>query len=421
MLRHVNGKYRNWLLLGGTVVIILFFWESTNRTHRQKVFENIYTTVRCSGDCCAPTYQNRSCVWHNLYFHGGKFYALMNNFGPQNKSQYATLIMNRNPIATATNLSGLVDSAQNQTYYWKASEPFFPEALNVNDHDAVSAILYNLEIKEGLHIFYHRFFPQNWGHGVLDDLLPAFHAMLQLGFSASSPFRSLLWSQKGASGPSDDGRQGWSSEEVLEAFGGKKMEWPLVDWSKSRWIRIETLIVGTSQKGQRCMTQNYEIPGVELDLLRLFRDRVYRGFGMPPPDSRTSSMQGRAEGGSKLKIFLIKNKRNLGDLDEHAKQIRAAIPNTHVRVLDYEQYPSFKKQLQLFWSLDVYITGPGTAITPSFLLPDGGVVVNLGGLTDHFVAWNNSALSNNSLVSRTSVDFMEEYIGMFFQVGGRGL
>jgi len=97
----------------------------------------------------------------------------------------------------------------------------------------------------------------------------------------------------------------------------------------------------------------------------------------------------------KLKVFIAKNKREMGNLDLHAHAIRQALPGVHARVLDFDQYTNFRKQLQLFWTMDVYITGPGTSITPSFLLPDGSVVINLGAVTKG---------------EKQSIDFMEEYI-----------
>ena len=36
----------------------------------------LHTRVTCNGECCEPLRRDRVCVFHNIYFHDGEFWAL---------------------------------------------------------------------------------------------------------------------------------------------------------------------------------------------------------------------------------------------------------------------------------------------------------------------------------------------------------
>ena len=79
-----------------------------------------------------------------------------------------------------------------------------------------------------------------------------------------------------------------------------------------------------------------------------------------------------------LNAVIIVNKRDLGNLAEYARVISSNInASISARVVDLGSL-GLCNQLEIFGNTDIYISGVGTALTSSFLLPDGAVVVNLG-------------------------------------------
>lgn len=225
----------------------------------------------------------------------------------------------------------------------------------------------NTTTKTGTYLFLTRSTPFNWGHTVLDDLLPIYHSLLEHNFPHNLSFTIV---NHVFDRPSADST---SNEEILKIFSGNDLQWSGF-YPQDVWICFEKFIVGSSQKGARSVNKNYQINGEKLGLLHFFRNRFYERYNLTAPMTRNSSLGNRAINTTLNAIFIV-NKRDLGSIDAHVQAINGGVRASKV---DLSHIP-FAQQLVIFRTTDIYISGVGTAITACFLLPDGAIVINLGG------------------------------------------
>jgi hypothetical protein len=260
----------------------------------------------------------------------------------------------------------------------------------------------------------------NIGHSLFDALYPAYVALIRFPPRHLRPFRILC---------TIDECQTCSDEDIFSRFAGLGIikHYVLNDISNGNWFVFDELVMGSGMMCQRCTQPNLQLPGgVELDGSRLFRDRMYVQHGIIPPARR---QRHSAEGRNRhdvLRGYIIDNKRytetdrkEINDAIEEINNYTIAhqnegiiniskldYPLINVSFLYYDQIKARKRkssrfnatridarsptyelkenyfmtQLRLMRTMDIHITGPGTGQMYQTFLPDGSVVVNVGGL-----------------------------------------
>ncbi|CAF2740415.1 unnamed protein product [Rotaria sp. Silwood2] len=260
----------------------------------------------------------------------------------------------------------------------------------------------------------------NIGHSLFDGLYPAYVALIHFPPRHLQPFRLLC---------AIDECKTCQDEDILNRFAGLGIikHYVLNDMSNGSWFVFDEFVMGGGMMCQRCTQPNLQLPGgVELDGSRLFRDRLYAQHGVIPPTRRYKhSAEGRNQH-DVLHAYVMDNKR-FTDIDR--KEINAAINEinnytiahqnksiTDINKLDWPlinvshvYYDSIKgrkrtsswfnetpidarsptyelietyftRQLRLLRTTDIQITGPGTGSMYQSFVPDGSVIINVGGL-----------------------------------------
>lgn len=168
--------------------------------------------------------------------------------------------------------------------------------------------------------------------------------------------------------------------------------------SSSEWLLLDELIVGSGNEGEYVSntvlpaTQSVDlIPGG--DVLLAFRERLYQAHGVIPPLRRSRSDENRTSA-KPLEVLITGNQRDTPKLLE-AFQGTAAYLNSqgsktsegvaamlrrhlNVRFVSWEDLQPWGEQLKVLKDIDILVSGIGSALFYSLLLPDGAAVVNLG-------------------------------------------
>ncbi|CAF2806442.1 unnamed protein product [Rotaria sp. Silwood2] len=260
----------------------------------------------------------------------------------------------------------------------------------------------------------------NIGHTLFDGLYPAYIALIRFPPRHLHPFRLLC---------AIDECKTCRDEDIFNRFAGLGIikHYVLNDMSNGSWFVFDEFVMGDGMMRQRCTQPNLQLPGgVELDGSRLFRDRLYAQHGVIPPTRRYKHS---AEGRNRhdvLHAYVMGNKR-FTDIDK--KEINAAIneinnytilhqnksitdinkldwPLLHVSRVYYSLIKGRKRtsswfnatpidarsptyelietyfthQLRLLRTMDIQIIAPGTGAMYQSFVPDGSVVINVGGL-----------------------------------------
>lgn len=347
-----------------------------------------FTTVECLGNCCDGDDQSRSCKWSNLYYQeGGGYFAVFDpNSEQPDESDTAVFLYTRNPRYRAA------PANKTSVYTWK--QPFSPKRLNASDFQSIVGSC-RIKRKSGLHNHLVRMTAQNWGHAVLDELLPVYTVMLRHNEDYDANFTLVAAEEDGPHNHDHKTKPSlfrfestMHTEKVLTTFSGNGFLWP-ISFDRGSWHCYERFITGVGQLGARSLMQQYQMNVRSADgsnVLKMFRNRFYTRSNLSVPLKRHSSMDLR-NATTKLNSIIITNKRNLGNLDQHTAAINSLKgANISARKVDLARM-SLHEQLQLFSQTDIYISGVGTALTGCFLLPDGAVVANLGDVDQGIVGY----------------------------------
>ncbi|CAF1324267.1 unnamed protein product [Rotaria sp. Silwood1] len=277
------------------------------------------------------------------------------------------------------------------------------------------------KVLPGVTLFLHFPWLGNIGHTLFDALYPAYTAIIPFPPRHLQPFRLLS---------AIDECTHCHYEDILNRFSGLGImkHYVLNNMSNGNWFVFDELVMGGGMMCQRCTQPNLQLPGgVELDGSKLFRDRMYVQYGVIPPARRYKySTEGRNRH-DVLAAYVIDNRRysesDRREIDAameeinnyaiaHQNQSIADInkldwPLVKVSYIDYtsigadhkEKTSRFKAtpidarsptyelidtffaaQLRFLRTMDIQITGPGTGAMYQTFLPDGSVVINVGGL-----------------------------------------
>ncbi|CAF3209111.1 unnamed protein product, partial [Rotaria sp. Silwood2] len=310
------------------------------------------------------------------------------------------------------------------THLTVVSKEFFsPTRLEFDSYSILEKFVLDLAdpmVIPGVTLFFTYPWIHNIGHSLFDALYPAYAALIRFPPRHLRPFRLLC---------AIDNCEGCSQGDIFNRFAGLGIikHYILNNMSIGSWFVFDELVMGSGMMCQRCTQPNLQLPGgVELDGSRLFRDRMYVQHGIIPPTRRRKHS---AEGRNRqdvLRAYIIDNKRYT---EPDRKEIDAAIyeinnytimhqnegiieiskldgPLINVSYLYYNRIKPrerkssrfnapkidarspthqltenyFMTQLRLMRTMDIHVTGPGTGSMYQTFLPDGSVVVNVGGL-----------------------------------------
>ena len=354
--------------------------------------DSLETTVRCVGPL-----RNQSCLYKNLYFINNTFIIL-------------TIKGKIFPVLTVR-----ADSFETKTTTPDRHEFDSNAELEKFVRNSIDPI-----VLPGVTVFFTFPWLGNIGHTLFDALYPPYAALIRFPPRHLYPFRLLS---------EIDECSTCGDEDILNRFSGLGIlkHYILKDMSNGTWFVFDELVMGSGMMGQRCTQPNLQLPGgVELDGSRLFRDRMYAQHGILPPARRFVHSAENRNQNDVLRAYIIDNKRytgtdrneinsaineinnytityqkeninNISKLEwplinisylyygdirsQKRKSSRFKQTQIDARSPTYElQENHFAAQLRLMRTMDIHIVGPGTCQMYQTFLPDGSVVINLGGL-----------------------------------------
>ena len=385
-------------------------WTRTYKLLLQ-VNRNLETSFKCIG----PS-SNQSCLYKNLYYSDGTFWILSAKkitFPLPDVSLGAFILPNFNPN-------------WRRFYAYDDLEDFVKYRAN-------PIVIPNITL------YFHQPWLTRIGHALFDGLYPAYVALIRFQPKHSQPFRILL-------DTFDSGSNLSLGEDVYNKFSGLGIIniTILQEMSAKRWFVFQEIVMGSGHLCQRCIQPNLQLPGgIELNGSRLFRHRMYKQYGLPSPVARQIHSAERRDINRPLKAYVINNKRfsprdsteiiaAINEINEYTNALmnqsskyraNSSWPLVHAAYIDYSLivvldngsllFNATEKQsiieassrkmvshLRLLQDTDIYVTGPGTGQMYQTFLPDGSVIINLGGVR----------FKKQKHGSETYTSFMEQYI-----------
>jgi hypothetical protein len=380
----------------------------------QLSLRSIATTFECVG----PLY-NQSCLYRNLYYVDGTFWALS--------------LKESNLSLPGVRLANLA------TTDYRPQHRVFDTYEELDKFVRFTA---DPMVLPGLTLHFNQPWHRNIGHALFDGLYPAYIALIRFAPKHLQSFRVLV-------GLDDAQCDRCFSEDVYSRFAGVGLiKSNILDKiTAKRWFIFEELVMGSGMMCQRCIQSNYQLAGgVSLDGSRLFRDRMYKQHGLIPPIVRGNHSAEKRNPRNPINAYIIDNKRFTAEereelrtamneinkyTDEHINKSTDHIKNlpcplVRVYYIDYANVTAennisfhvqqtrvdsrsptyelidnkFIAQLRVLRNIDIQITGPGTGQMYQTFLSDGSVNINLGGM--------NPYKKENTSIAYPS--FLEQYV-----------
>jgi hypothetical protein len=197
--------------------------------------------------------------------------------------------------------------------------------------------------------------------------------------------------------------------------------------STEQWLLFDELVVGSGHAGEYvsetslAATQSFAHLPPDEDILLEFRERLYKAHGVLPPQRRSTSLRSHQDEKTprQLKVLIADNERFspvfMKVLQEAAQELNASTQLTpvaagsniskggesvlynasagssflehgsprrtgplDVKFVDWAQLQPWREQLKLLREADILVSGIGTSLFYSLLMPDGAATVNLG-------------------------------------------
>jgi hypothetical protein len=192
---------------------------------------------------CIGTLYNQSCLYRNLYYVEGSFWALS--------------LKESNLSLPGVRLEAL------------ATNDFRPKHRIFNTYEELRQFIHfniSLMVLPGLTLHFNQRWHRNIGHALFDGLYPAYLALIRFAPKHLETFRIFA----GLDNPHCDI---CSSEDIYGRFAGLGLltSNSIDQIMPTRWLVFEELIMGSGMMCQRCIQSNYQLSGgITLDGSRLF-------------------------------------------------------------------------------------------------------------------------------------------------------
>ena len=254
----------------------------------------------------------------------------------------------------------------------------------------------------GTSLIFEAMYEHNIGHGLWDNLYPAFVAALRFGVTSdpkATPLRflpELTIDISLCDEPAELEQTMCHTLDILGRFGGHEMlpKTKLIQFAGAgHLVHFDEVIVGCGGLGQRVLQPDLALPlsrspdVAEAAAVQNLRDRIWNVFGIEHHyhhhhhhlDQRAQTVANHQH--RHLNGIIVHNKRHTHqDLIELQALVGMAQKNLGVtlRLVDLAKISPLKRQLHMIASMDLYISGPGTGLLLHPLMRDGTVVINLG-------------------------------------------
>jgi hypothetical protein len=345
------------------------------------------TKVKCVDDCCDGRQRSRSCLWTNLWYINKTFFAVGTNEdrernGWASVSDYVVLSNPRRPGSLWDSVHPLFQPEQKLFSNSEDLRQWVSEMM-----DTVSFHIFD----DGIVLPISRGAGYNFGHGILDELFPLFYSALKVGAvdqytELTTSFTPLIMASSLQANP------GERPEQWIRAICGRDIQFEN-QWPSDSIVLISILVSGHGHMGLSGISDTYTSPtGPEVDAMRIFRDRAYRGFGLLSPlhlfrpSDRFSALSA-----DPLQIGVFKNKRDFFSSDAISALSHPSLMisgrRVKLTVIDFSNMTP-NNQLEAIGKLDIVYTAPGTAMCSGFLLPDGAIVIMAG----TYIPWFSSLM-----------------------------
>lgn len=301
---------------------------------------------KCAGDCCGLSRRKRTCVFRDVLYIDGEYYVPVRD---EEECRHVP------PV----HLKGRVPATAD-AYFWKNSEPYVMRCL------IGSNITRDPDMTVDIGLLMGRGTPFNMAHALLDEFFSIWDGFFELSDDPPTADFTIIAHRKVAR--EFRRRGGFKSEAALEMYSGQRMQFDDEWMALSKTVRIRKFYFGAANRASKTVTPDYEMPGRK-GSLRAFRDRFVSR-------AKLAQAQQQPLSASRNRVMIIKNKRNLGPLNEHVSAI-ATHTGAHAYVADLAPL-SGAQQILAINSASVLVSGVGTALTSCVFMRDGAVLVNVG-------------------------------------------
>jgi len=325
-----------------------------------------WTTAECIGKV-----HSRTCLFENLLFIDGKFWAFFLKGTPL-------------PLWTQVDYMSNEDRSSGYTIDWM----FFDSV----EHIAEKIVNLSTTVYPQLSVYADCYFG-NPGHLLMDCLYTSFVAM-QRFYPEPETKMMGIYNLLGGRGSGCDVTTYENYEckhlsTILPFFGfGLLHTKPL---SGTTAYLFRKVIIGTEGLGVNSLHADMMTGHNTNYSLQLFRNRLYRSFLVPVPTPIPANMD------DVVTAVIFRNKRYTAADERVLAQFMDVVnekPDKYKVRIFYEGHIiggkaentvyiwklDYKERLMEYAKAAIYISGPGTGGLQHFLLPDGSVSLNLGGI-----------------------------------------
>lgn len=193
----------------------------------------------------------------------------------------------------------------------------------------------------------------NIGHALFDGLYPIWCAFVSAGYQ-NQDFTAITGIFDGDNPKSREAITKFTGRDILE----------LDSLAEGEVIKINTLVVGTPNNGNRVMSADRKLWGEEqMGAMARFRERFWTRLGI--------TLQGNSE----TKCAIVDNKR-YSDKDRQELQLHR--DDMNIEYINWATFQTFEEQIKYLATVDILVSGPGNAIMYTPLMKPGSTCINLG-------------------------------------------
>lgn len=323
------------------------------------------SSVTCKRKCCVwPNDLDRSCMYRNLYFVDKKFYFASTKPCPNEdvwKQEHDTFLVDRI-------LWGINNTLKT---------PQSPTCIGIKDLEKL-IFESNVTIRDEHFVLYSPFYPLQIGHDTFNNQCSSFSLLLEFLDPISAihtKYVPLVWSTRSLNMGSRNVRK------ARESFSGFPVEF-VSDWEKDDTFarRLNWVAMGNNGMGCDDVSMYYRYKRYKeseakkiVDILYQFQLRYLETYSIKPRQEKHAEH---------VHVAVIENKRKNLQTAKLAKHLQRTLESkkfkvTYVKFKGPERYNEIPNLLKLLQTVDIFVSGIGTAMMWAAFLPPGSVVVNI--------------------------------------------